>query len=238
MMPLCLFALCFLIIVMIVVWPMSEEDVVNRLRWLKRQDRDLKLSSRQIALGATVGIVCLGVALWQMQLATEIQNFVALLFVYVPATFFFNCVVFHVGARRELLFACFFLTCCLASVLATGWPHLEFIIPIAALFTALQCLAASQDAYTHYRKGLRILFRGEPAGTAVAAFERALDLESNSPRYKFHLGRALLASGDTALGRRLIDEVLATVPNFVEHLSTDVLFDDSWLKDVELPANI
>lgn len=233
MMPLYLFALCFLTTVMIVAWPMSEEDVVNRLRWLKQQDRDLQLSGRQIAIGATVGIVCLGVALWQMQLPTEIQNFVGLLFVYVPATFFFNCVVFHVGARRELLFACFFLTCCLLSVLATGWPHLEFIIPVTALFTALQCLAASKDAYTHYRKGLRILFRGEHAESAVSAFERAVELKSDSLRYKFHLGRALLASGDTAMGRDLIDEVLTTIPDFAEQLSKDVLFDDSWLKDVE-----
>lgn len=39
-------SLCFLIGAIIFVWPMTDDAVINRLKWLKKQDRDLQLSNR------------------------------------------------------------------------------------------------------------------------------------------------------------------------------------------------
>lgn len=123
--------------------------------------------------------------------------------------------VFHVGARRELLFACVLLSCCIVSVLLVSWPRLEIIIPVTRIFTFIQCNSASKDPYTHYRKGLRTLFRGNDVGAAEKAFIRAVKLDPQDPRYQFHLGRALLIGGNTDAGGKQIREVLSQTPGLV-----------------------
>ena len=236
MQPILISALVVLVTAMLVVWRQSDDWLLGKLKWLKRQDRDLQLSNRQILTGAVVGLIVTGVLLWQLNLPSEIAWFVGALLVYVPLTFFFNCVVFHVGARRELIFTCCFLSCCIVSVMLFAWPRLELIIPMTASVTALQCFHASRDPYTHYRKGLRILFRQGNPNIAITAFERAQTSGTDEDRYRFHLGRALIAAGEAEVGKQLISSLLEANPDLSVHLQEDVLFHSSWLDGLELPV--
>lgn len=233
MQPLLITAFVTLAAVLLVVWRQTDDWLLSQLKWLKRQDSDLQLSNRQIIMADVIGLLATGVFLWWLELPSEIALFVVALMVYVPSTFFFNCVLFHVGARRELIFTCCFLSCCIVSVLLFAWPRLELIIPITASVTAIQCFHATRDPYTHYRKGLRILFRSGNPGLAIAAFERARALGADEDRYRFHLGRALIAAGQAETGQQIVTSLLEANPEFPTQLQNDALFQSSWLRDPE-----
>lgn len=222
-----------LLLVALVVGIHNDDWLLAKLRWLKREDKDLQLTNRQIAAGLSAAMLAEAILLVMLDLPLEFNALLGVLSVYLPCTFYLNCVVFHCGARRELIFTCVFLGGCLLSMRMTGWPRLEFLIPLTSLLTTYQCYAASRDPYTHYRKGLRILFRRESPVDALAAFTRSQELGmSQDDRCHFHMARALLAGQRTDEAGIILSELFARRPQFVDDLCQDALFDSCWLEGI------
>jgi hypothetical protein len=153
--------------------------------------------------------------------------------VYLTLTFYFNCCIFHVGARRELLWVQLFVALCLISLLLTGWLKILWILPLGAAATVYFCWDAHRDGYTHYRKGLRHMDRGDSPGMAVEALQRACELTPDDMRFTYHLGRALAGANLVKEGQAKIADALENAPDLLESLRNDPLFQPHWLLEDE-----
>lgn len=205
----------------------SDDWLLRRLAFLKRQDRYLGYGRFFIVIAACLSLETL--LFWWIEAPLDLAMIGLGLTAYLPATFFFYCNVFHVGIRRELMWSCFFVICCLASMLVFRWLRLELIVPACIMFTAFLCRASWRDPYCWYRRGLRLLDNlGQPAA-AAEAFNLARSKDPEDLRYPFHLGRAMIRMGDREEGNQLIQAAFRQRPDFMERLSTDPLLQRQWL---------
>lgn len=193
-------------IAFVVVWASSDDWLLRRLAFLKRQDRYLGFLRFAVAIGACLLLET--VLFWWIEAPLDLATVGLSLTAYLPATFFFCCNVFHVGIRRELMWSCFFVLCCLCSMFAFGWLRLELIVPMCVLFTAFLCRAGWRDPYCWYRRGLRLLDDLDQPTAAARALAVARFKAPEDPRYPFHLGRAMVRKGDLEDGYELMQATL------------------------------
>ena len=127
-----LILLCLCLIGLVIVWCVTDDWLLWRLRFLKRRDTDLQLSNIQIVGGLVIVLLLGSLVLYLADIPLSISMTLLGATVYLTATFYCNCCLFHAGARRELLWALFFVAVCLASLLLTSWLRIEWIIPLGA----------------------------------------------------------------------------------------------------------
>lgn len=205
----------------------TDDKLLKRFAFAKKQDRSLKNSEFFVAVFL---VVLFEAVLFRiLKLPFEQQASIITLSAYLPLTFFFYCNVFLVGNRRELIWVCIFLILCLGSLLIFRSLRFEWILPLSISSTAVLCFAAMKSSYTHYRRGLRYLDEQSKTDKAVAAFEKAHRMEPTDPRFLYHLGRSNILQGNIEKGREMIGTVISESPGILEQMRKDPLFREEWL---------